>query len=791
MPANDMISTDDAILKIIKSMSLKGKIALCSGEDFWHTKAFKKYGIPSIMMSDGPHGLRKQLFSSDMLGINGSVQTTCFPTAVTSGATWNRELIEKEGEAIAEEALANDVAIVLGPGLNIKRDPLCGRNFEYFSEDPLLSGEMAAAFIKGLQKNGIACSLKHFACNNQEYLRFSSDSVIDERALREIYLAGFERAVKKSEPKSIMCAYNKINGTYCASNKKLLTDILRDEWGFDGMVVTDWGAMNDRTQGFVAGCDLSMPGKSGHQEKEALKNIRTKKLSEEDLDKSVYRILKLVFHAHKTISTPHSKTCDFEAHHELAEKIAGEGLVLLKNESQLFPLDSFKDVLICGPMAKNIRYQGAGSSKIIPTKLPQFLDFSSDFDYEEAVSAKGEIIEESFKRAVQKASTAKSVLIFVGLSDSYESEGFDRNDMSLPPAFNELIFSLAEQNPNVGVILFGGGAMELPWEEKVRSILYCGLAGQNAASVIYETLLGEINPSARLTETWPLSYKDCPSSLTMGKKKVCYLESIFVGYRYFLFSPSRVRYHFGFGLSYTDFSYDSISVSGKSVRVKITNTGKRAGSEVVQIYIEAKNTSCPRPIRELKDFAKVRLQSGESTEVSFEMDERWFSIYHDGWKILPGEYFVCAAKSADEILLREKITLPEEYKTYEMPEAEKSWYTNPLGLPNEKDWERLTSMSSAQEAETAPGEYTLDNSISDLCKVSAPARFFKRFMENGIARSIGLSAPDYNNEIFRMSVACSIDVPLHSLIISAGGLFPEWCAQFLVRSANRHTRQKN
>ena len=783
---------NDKISAIIKSMSLKDKIALCSGADFWHTKAFKKYGIPAIMMSDGPHGLRKQTFTSDMLGINGSVKTTCFPTAVTSGSTWNRELLEKEGEAIAEEALANDVSIVLGPGLNIKRNPLCGRNFEYFSEDPLLSGEMGAAFVKGLQKNGVACSLKHFACNNQEYLRFSSDSRIDERALREIYLAGFERVVKKSSPKTVMCAYNKINGTYCASNKRLLTDILRDEWGFDGMVVTDWGAMNDRTLGFAAGCDLSMPGKSGHQEKEARKNIRSKKLSEEDLDKSVRRILNLVFQGDALISSPHARDFNHDEHHELAGKIAEEGLVLLKNESQLFPLYSLDDVLICGPMAKNIRYQGSGSSKINPTKLPQFLDFCPGSIYEEAVSLSGEIIEESFKRAVEKASGAKTVLVFVGLTDSYESEGFDRSDMTLPPSFNKLIESLSEVNPNVGVILFGGGAMELPWEEKVRSILYCGLAGQNAASAIYKALLGKINPSGRLTESWPMHYEDSPSATSFIrpseneglKKKTCYLESIFVGYRYFLFAPELARYHFGHGLSYTDFTYESISVSGKKITVRITNSGKRAGSEVVQIYVEAKNTSLPRPVRELKDFAKVHLEPGESKEVSFEMDERWFSVYHEGWKILPGEYSICAAKSANEVCLREKINLPSEYKTQELEACEESWYTNPRGSPSEKDWEKLSSMSSKQDGECRKGEYSLDNSISELCKDSRLARAMRSFMETAISHSLGLPRPDYSDERFKMSVACSIEIPLHSLIISAGGMIPEWFAKFLVFCAN-------
>ena len=808
-------SLKEKIEKIIASMSLKDKIALCSGKDFWHTKDFEKYGIPSIMMADGPHGLRKQIFTSDMLGLNGSVETTCFPTAVTSGSTWNRELLEKEGEAIAEEALANDVAIVLGPGLNIKRNPLCGRNFEYFSEDPVLSGEMAASFVRGLQKNGVACSLKHFACNNQEYLRFSSDSLVDERALREIYLAGFERAVKKSSPKTVMCAYNKINGTYCASNKKLLTDILRDEWGFDGMVVTDWGAMNNRTQGFAAGCDLSMPGGSSYQERDALKDIRKGKISTEDLDRSVRRILTRVFEGQKIMDADHQRTFSQEEHHELAGKIAEEGLVLLKNDPSLFPLESFDGILICGPMAKDIRYQGSGSSRIKPTRLTQFLEIcegeckslGESFSYEEAVSGKADIIEESFERAIKKASAAKAVLVFAGLTDSYESEGFDRSDMTLPPSFNRLIESLAEVNKNVGVVLFGGGAMELPWEEKVSSILYCGLAGQNAASAIYKILRGKINPSGRLTESWPLKYDACPSAevfsmtkktlpdfeknkntpplnFVFAQKKSCYLESIFTGYRYYLSNPDDVRYHFGFGLSYTSFSYDKMEIDGKNVKVKITNRGKRDGSEVVQIYVEAKGTSLPRPVRELKDFAKLSLKSGESAEVSFEMDERWFEVYHEGWKILPGEYFICAASSANQVMLREKISLPGGFKTENVNASVEGWYQNPQGKPNVRDWENLSSMSAKSPSVPGKGKYSMDNSLTELCKDSKLVREIKRFLEKSIAKNLGLPEADYDNEQFKMAVACSSEIPLHALIISAGGIFPKWLARFLVFCAN-------
>ena len=493
------------IEKILETMTLEEKIALCSGEDFWHTKEMKHLGIPSLMMSDGPHGLRKQPETADMLGINESVPATSFPTAVLSACSWDRDLLKKEGEAIAREAIDNGVSLVLGPGANIKRSPLCGRNFEYFSEDPYLSGNWAAAHISGIEKTGCGSSLKHFALNNQEYKRFSSDSLADERTMREIYLASFETAVKKGKPATVMSSYNKINGTYSSDNQWLLTDVLREEWGFDGLVVTDWGGMSDRIEGFKAGCDLMMPGGAAYMEQECKEAVEAGALSEEFINESARRVLELV------AKTKQEKkvAVDMQANYELARKIAEESAVLLKNEENLLPLAEFTDVVFVGHMAKEIRYQGSGSSHINPWKLVHVTDACPHVKFVEGCNPDGSTNETLLSEAEEAAKEAKAVVVFAGLTDIYESEGFDRDSMGMPPGHVTMIERVAAVNDRVVVVLMCGSAVEVPWIDQVKSVLYAGLPGEAGGEAIINLLSGKVNPSGKMAETWPLSYEDC------------------------------------------------------------------------------------------------------------------------------------------------------------------------------------------------------------------------------------------------------------------------------------------
>ena len=492
------------IEKVIENMSLEDKIALGSGKDFWNTKEMEQYGIPSMMMADGPHGLRKQEDTADMLGVNQSVPATSFPTAVTSACSWDRELLKLEGEAIGKEALANGVGVVLGPGANIKRNPLCGRNFEYFSEDPYLTGELAAAFIQGAESTGSGTSLKHFALNNQEYKRFNSDSIVDERAMREIYLTGFEAAVKKGKPSTVMCAYNKINGEHCSDNRELLTDILREEWGFDGMVVTDWGAMSDRIKGFQAGCDLCMPGGASFMEKEAARAVQNGRLDEELINASAERILKVVCHGQKAIQD--AKAVDMEAHDTLAERIAVESAVLLKNEGNILPLSKEEETVFVGAMAKEIRYQGAGSSHINPWKLTSVTDACPEVPFVQGCLSDGSTTEELLKEVRDAAAKANKVVVFAGLTPKYESEGFDRETMQMPEGHLRMIEAAAEVNENVIVVLMCGSVIELPWIKKVKGLLYMGLPGEAAGRAIKELLFGAVTPSGKLAESRIVSF---------------------------------------------------------------------------------------------------------------------------------------------------------------------------------------------------------------------------------------------------------------------------------------------
>lgn len=725
------------IEEIIEKMSLKDKIAMCSGKDNWRTKSFKQYKIPEMMMSDGPHGLRKQGGVGDVLGVNESVPATCFPTAVITACSYDEELIYEMAKAIATEAAANQVGMFLGPGVNIKRNPLCGRNFEYFSEDPFLAGKLGAAYIRGANDIGIGTSLKHFACNNQEYFRMSSDSIVDQRALREIYLYPFEIAIKEGKPSSVMCAYNKINGTYCSENTTLLTDILRKEWGFDGLVVTDWTAIGDRTVGFQCGCDLAMPGGAAYGEKDAYDDVMKGLLDEKFIDQSVYRVLKLVFKANEILKR--SFQLDRGKHHQLAYKVAVESAVLLKNKNEILPLASFEDVCIIGAMAETYRYQGYGSSHIRATKVEQVLDLLPNVAYGKGYEIDGTTNQNLINEAIKLAQKSNKVVIFAGLPDEYEVEGFDRNDLKMPEGQLQLIHDVCQVNDNIIIVLCCGGVVETPWEEKVSAILYMGLSGQAGAKAAIDLLLGNRNPSGKLAETWPKFYEDCPSSTyySKGFKDAQYRESIYVGYRYYDKAHIPVRFKFGSGLSYTTFSYSDLKMNQNQISATVMNTGKRAGAEVVQLYIQALQNGVYRSLKELKCFNKIYLEPGEKKEVHFKLDQRSFAIWQEEWRVLEGDYLIMIGGNPDNLPLQEVVHVTGDAVVYH---SSRTWYDTLEGHPTQADFEKLLGKSIEFSVQQT---YDVNSTLKDIAKESQLVRLLYRYYEQQQAKQHGRGSIEY------------------------------------------------
>lgn len=770
---------------IIEKMTLEDKVALCSGKDFWHTKDMAQYDLPSIMMCDGPHGLRKQEAEADMLGVNASVPATCFPTAVTTGSSWNVDLMQRIGEAIAEEALANQVSIVLGPGANMKRNPLCGRNFEYISEDPYLAGKMAAGFIRGVEEKGVASSLKHFAGNSQETKRFTSDSLIDERTLREIYLTAFEIAVKEGKPSTVMCAYNKINGTHCSDNRELLTDILREEWGFDGMVVTDWGAMNDRIRGFAAGCDLNMPGGSDYMEEDVAKAVRAGRLSESDIDKSADRMIDLILNSTKNLKK--DATYDKDAHHALAKEAACEGMVLLKNQDRILPMTEGKKVALIGKMAEKIRYQGAGSSHINPTKISQPVDVIAHSALAMGCDERGNTTEALLSEAKQAAKEADVALVFAGLTENYESEGFDRADMKMPKGHVQMIEAVAEANPNTIVVLMCGSVVECPWADKVKGILYAGLSGQAGAEAIADILYGRVNPSGKLAETWIEKYEDCICAKDYAKEKdALYQEGLYVGYRYYDSADKKVRFPFGYGLSYTTFSYDNlhvrkIGVNKYQVTCEVTNIGDLTGQEVVQLYVAAVNSKIFRPAKELKAFAKVALEPGQTKEVSMTLDARSFSIYlgqtyvdampsasglDKGWILPKGRYNIMIGSSSRKIELMETIAV--DGVDLEAPVWQKgSWYESLDGQPTREEFEQVLGYAY-EPIRHHKGQFTMEDTVEEMQEEALIMKIMYKATEMVVKKGMGGKITEENEAEFRMMMSSSAGSPLRSMMISGG-----------------------
>lgn len=664
------------IQDIIKEMTLEEKAGMCSGEDFWHLKSVERLGIPRIMVSDGPHGLRKQDEKGDHLGINESIKAVCFPAACMTACSFDKALLEEMGETIGRECQAEDVAVVLGPAVNIKRSPLCGRNFEYFSEDPYLAGKLSAAYIKGVQSQGAGTSIKHFAVNNQEYYRMTCSSEVDEQTLHEIYLTPFEIAVKEAAPKTVMCSYNKVNGTLASENPYLLTEVLRDKWGFEGFVMSDWGAVDRRVEGLEAGLELEMPSSNGINDKEIVKAVKEQRLDVKILDRAVERILKFIF---EYTDNRKEIAWDKDEDHAASCKVAEKSAVLLKND-EVLPLDSTKKIAFIGAFAKDPRYQGGGSSHINSWRVTNAYDAVQK--YTEVQYAQGydtdrdEVDEKLLEDAVRTAKEADVAVVFAGLPESFESEGYDRKHMGLPASQTRLIREISKVQPDTVVVLHNGAPVEMDWADEVKGILEMYLAGEAAGEAAVNLLFGKANPCGRLAESIPFRLQDNPSYLNFpgDGQKVFYREGLYVGYRYYDKKEMPVRYPFGYGLSYTTFQYSNLQIDKKvindtemlNVTVEIENTGEREGEEVVQLYISPCDAA-NRPVKELKAFEKVRLLPGEKKTVSMTLGKRSFAEYntslHD-WHVNTGTYKIMAGRSSRDI---ELVCEVEVQSTEEIP----------------------------------------------------------------------------------------------------------------------------
>ena len=651
---------------LLKKLTLEEKCALLSGAETFKTRGMPEHGIPQIWLSDGPHGLRKQAGESDHLGLNPSVPATCFPTASAVANSWDAALGEEIGAALGEEAAAQEVSVVLGPGLNMKRNPLCGRSFEYFSEDPYLAGKLAAGYIRGIQSKGVAACPKHFAVNSQETRRMASDSIVDERTLREIYLTGLEIAVKEGHPRSIMSSYNLVNGTYANENKHLLMEILRGEWGFDGAVITDWGGSNDHALGVKNGSTLEMPAPGGDSVRELLAAVESGKISESDIDARLSELLPLVFDTKAALDAA-PREFDAAAHHALARRAAEESLVLLKNEGSLLPLAAGSKVAVIGDFAKNPRYQGAGSSMVNSTQVDVLLDKLIDSElnvigYQQGFDRHGKPDAALQKSACELAAQADTVILCMGLDEIAESEGLDRSNLRLAQNQVDLLQAVAAVNPKIVVVLYSGSVVETPWLDNCQALLYAALGGQAGAGAVADALIGKVNPCGKLAETWPLAYADVPSAADFAtrRKTVEYREGLYIGYRYFTTAEKAVRFPFGYGMSYTTFAYSDMAADEEGVSLTVTNTGSVAGTEIVQLYVAKKNSELFRPAKELKGFARVTLAPGEKQRITIMLDDKAFRFWNvkaNRWEIEGGEYELLVGASVEDIRLCEKISV--------------------------------------------------------------------------------------------------------------------------------------
>ncbi|MDF2484370.1 MAG: hypothetical protein K0R46_538 [Herbinix sp.] len=714
--------------ELMKQMTLEEKASLLSGKDFWHLKGIDRLGLKSIMITDGPHGLRKQAGDSDHLGLNDSIPTTSFPTASATACSFDPELLNRMGQALGEKCVSEEVATILGPGVNIKRSPLCGRNFEYFSEDPYLAGEMAAALIQGIQSKNVGTSLKHYAVNNQEASRMTVDAQVDERALREIYLAGFEAAVTKAQPWTVMASYNKINGTYACANKYILTDILRKEWGFDGIVVSDWGAVNDRVEDVRAGMDLEMPGSNADSDNEVLAAVKNGSLSVTEIDLCAQRMIEFILKGQEVKPAP---TNTNKEHNVLAREVATKSAVLLQNNDQVLPICPTSKVAVIGEMAKNPRYQGAGSSRINPAYLDNAYDALQasgvNITYTEGYSLSSKQVEQhKIEAARALARECDVAIVFAGLPDEYESEGFDRTTLSMPESHNKLIEAVAEVNPNTIVVLQLGAPIVMPWKDKVKGILLMYLAGQAGGAATADLLLGKINPSGKLAETFPAALADSSSNSYFpgNSKSVQYRESIYIGYRYYDTVKKAVTFPFGYGLSYTTFEYSNLVIEEVDpylyrVKLDITNTGKESGAEIVQLYVHCNSSSIFRAEKELKGFAKIFLAAGETGTVEILLDKRSFAYYNTeakDWCVEGGTYQLLAGASSADIRVSADVKLTGDGKEALLADTYKtlSDYQKPSAPLRISDQQFIQLLGYTPKPDAFGKPYTKDSTLGDI-----------------------------------------------------------------------------
>lgn len=792
--------TEQNYVDILASLSLEEKASLCSGMTNWLTQEIKRADIPAVWVSDGPSGLRKELVRENGTNVMGvSEPSVCFPGAATLACSWDPKLAEEVGRAIGREAKALKVCTVLGPGVNIKRSPLCGRNFEYYSEDPYLSGRMGAGWVHGVQEENVGTSLKHFLANNEEHIRMTISSVVDERALREIYMPAFEYIVKKEQPTTVMCSYNRLNGTYLSENKRMLTDVLRGEWGFRGIVMSDWGAVNKRVDGVKAGLDLEMPGNKGINDRHIAEAVKSGKLSEEDLDKVALRMIKFAFENAEKVQDGYK--ADLEENHKVARKAAANSAVLLKNEGGALPLKRNQKIAVIGQLAKKARYQGAGSSHINATKIVSFLDAldgaNQPYEYADGYTLKGDGYKSSLiKKAVKAAQGKDAVAVFVGLTDAFESEGYDRSHLEMPKSHNILLTELCKVNKNVIAVLSAGAPIVLgDWEKNVNAILNLYIGGQATGEAAYDVLYGAVNPSGKLAETFPLKNEDNIVSkyFPMGPRACEYRESVYVGYRYFDKVNKAVRYPFGYGLSYTQFEYSNLRLSATDIRededlhvtLTVKNVGDTAGADVVQLYVRDVDSTVFRPQKELKGFKKVFLQPDEERNVTITLGSRAYAYYNvliKDWHVESGEFEILVGASSRDIRLKASVNVVSANPDAPIPDYRNTapYYYSLNGSEKEipaADFEALLGEKLPDNSEYKKGELTECNSVSQ-CAVSPCGRFIYRIAMLG-AKIISKSAE--NPEMITESVR---DIPLRAATAMTGGLVPEMSLRGLVDMVN-------
>lgn len=785
--------------EIVEKMSLEQKAKFVSGYDYWHLEEAKELGLPKIMVTDGPHGLRKQNTdkkTSDGIGLGNSVPATCMPPAATSACSWDEDLLREEGEALAEECLQEKVSVILGPGTNIKRSPVCGRNFEYFSEDPLLAGKMSSNLINGCQSKGIGNSLKHFACNSQEAFRMVVNEVIDERTIREIYFPAFEIAVKEAQPWTVMNSYNRINGVYASQNYWLQEQVLRKEWGFKGLVLTDWGASVDRIPGLENGTDLEMPSSGTLNTQRIIDAVNNGPLKEEVLDKRVDNVVDLIIKSKPALEKEFK--FDIEAHHSIARKVAEGSMVLLKNENGILPLKSGAKVAVIGELAKAPRFQGAGSSVINPTKLDNAYDelvkLGVDVTYAQGYEkGKDEINSQLVSEAKNVAAKADVALVFVGLTEEFEGEGYDRENINMPSSHNNLVSEIAKANENTVVVLAGGSVVYIPWISEVKALLNSGLGGQAGGSAVANILTGKVNPSGKTAETYPLTFDDNPTfgNYPGGPVVSEHKESVYIGYRYYDTAEKEVLFPFGYGLSYTTFEYSCIKLSAKEINdtdtlkvsFTIKNTGNVDGAEIAQVYVADKESTIFRPKKELRAFTKVFLKAGESKEVTLELSKRAFAYYNvnlGDWHVESGDFEIMVGASSRDIKLTDTVNVKSTVEAVvpDYRETAPAYYTADIKNITDEQW------TAVYGQELPAREVDKSKPIDIYCCLN-DARHTKwggkicRLIEN-IMSKMGSDA----NGDGKMLAAMATQIPIRNFIAMSMGVFSPEMADGLIMMLN-------